>query len=598
MTPTPSTGPTPGEPTLVGFVAGIGNALDVVVSGGYANIASDAYGVAVVDPSVPTVAGAADRPFFGQHLAISGTRAVTTGRAQDGTTHLWVLDLADPTRPAVLGELSTTIPAGGLGEFMDVVVNSSGTLAVAAVGTTGVWVIDLSNPSSPELLGTYDTPGTVWGVALNAASTLVYVADGASGLKVLGLGNPSQPNLVGSLVLGGTQRGIDVVGGYAYLANQNGTLRIIDVNNPAAPVLKGRASLTGFGYHVACEGALCAAISGNATNDYLDIVDVSNPVAPVRTGSTAVAPAGSGKGVDLVAGRAYVAANGGGLVIYTTGGSPTLEGSVDDTFVGQALDVAAGKALIVGKDLPSNTALMITLDVSVPSEPELLGQLGNVALQNYTGVAVNNTATMAVVTQGTTGLVTVDLSNPSAPDVLGAYDSPGTAWGVVLNTAGTIAYVADGASGLRVVSLSNPSNPTSIGSLTMSGTMRAIDLQGSLVYLANQSGTLRVVDVANPSAPVLRGGGSITGFGYHVAVEGTLAAVISGNATNDYLDIVDVTNPILPVKIGSVAIGPAGAGKGVDITGGKAYVAAADGGLQIYDLANRCCRSSLARATR
>ncbi len=282
----------------------------------------------------------------------------------------------------------------------------------------------------------------------------------------------------------------------------------------------------------------------------------------------------------------YVAGNGEGLEIYTSGGTPMFDGSVDDTFFATAIADAPGKALIVGKDLPSNTALMVTLDTSVPTDPELLDQLGNGAIQNYTGVAVNSAGTLAVVTQGLTGLVTVDISNPAVITQRGSYDSPGTAWGVALNSAGTLAYVADGASGLRIVSISNPTAPSSVGTLAMSGTQRAAAVIGNTVYLANQNGTLRVVDVTNPAAPVLKGGASLTGFGYHVAAEGTLAAAISGDAINDYLDVVNVSNPTAPVKVGSVAIGPAGSGKGVDLKNGKAYVAANGFGLQIYDLAN------------
>jgi hypothetical protein len=70
-----------------------------------------------------------------------------------------------------------------------------------------------------------------------------------------------------------------------------------------------------------------------------------------------------------------------------------------------------------------------------------------------------------------------------------------------------------------------------------------------------------------------------------VAVEGTLAAVLSGDATNDYLDIVNVSNPTIPVRTGSVVIGPVGTAYGVALANGLASVAANTQGLQIYDVA-------------
>ncbi|PYO56186.1 MAG: hypothetical protein DMD83_15745, partial [Candidatus Rokuibacteriota bacterium] len=71
--------------------------------------------------------------------------------------------------------------------------------------------------------------------------------------------------------------------------------------------------------------------------------------------------------------------------------------------------------------------------------------------------------------------------------------------------------------------------------------------------------------------------------GVHIAVEGSVAAVLSTNAS-DFLDVLNVSTPALPVHIASVTLGPVGTGKGVTLTGGRAYVASNTLGLQIYDL--------------
>src|SRR6185369_4601616 len=107
-TPVPTATPAAGtlNPELVGFVPGVGSAMDVTLDNGLAFVASDVFGVSVIDSSVPTVVGSSRTAFLGEHSAVRGQRGVATGHAEDGTPHLWVLDLTDATQPVVVGELA------------------------------------------------------------------------------------------------------------------------------------------------------------------------------------------------------------------------------------------------------------------------------------------------------------------------------------------------------------------------------------------------------------------------------------------------------------------------------------------------------------
>ena len=60
-----------------------------------------------------------------------------------------------------------------------------------------------------------------------------------NGLVILDVSNPAAPVFVSRLYCQGTGEGIDVAGGYAYLANGPSGLRIINVGNPQSPVLAG-----------------------------------------------------------------------------------------------------------------------------------------------------------------------------------------------------------------------------------------------------------------------------------------------------------------------------------------------------------------------
>jgi hypothetical protein len=205
-------------------------------------------------------------------------------------------------------------------------------------------------------------------------------------------------------------------------------------------------------------------------------------------------------------------------------------------------------------------------------------------------VALNSTATMAVVAAGTQGILVVDLNNPAAPAVIGTYDTPGTAYGVALNSQATIAYVADGTDGLKILSLSNPRSPSLIGSLRLSGlSWNDVELYGTTVAcLLNQQGSLQTVDVSVPSAPLMLGTRGLYGFGREIAVDAATnkVAVLSQTST-DLLEVINIANPSQLLHEGYTPVTAlAGTANGVDLVNGYAYVAAGAGGLQIYTLSS------------
>jgi hypothetical protein len=582
-TPVPTQTATTFDPTLVGFVPGIGSAMDVAISGTKAFVASDPFGFSVIDvssPSMPTVLGAADQAFVGAHVAFGGTRAVVTG-ASNGYAHLWVLDVSAPATPSVVGELATTLPAAG---FFDVAMNGTGTLAVTAMGGAGIWAIDLTNPAAPVVRGTYDTPGIAYAVALNSAGTLAYVADGSGGVRIVSVSNPSAPSLVGAVAVSGIQRDIAVQSTIAYVIDQMGRLVTFDVSTPSAPRQIGALVLGRYAYNVAVEGSLAVVHDANSTA-YLDVINISSPTNPVVIGSIAVDAGGAVKGVALSGGRAYVADGTSGLRVYDLGTTPSLRSEVQDDFASTHLATTGTLSVVTGADMPTNTARFQIVNGADPTLPRIIGELATtLPAAGFFDVAINDAATLAVTAMGGAGIWVIDITNRAAPFVRGSYDTPGIAYAVAVNGTGSLAYVADGSGGIKILSLANPSAPALAGSLAVSGIQRDIAVQGAVAYLADQMGRLVTIDVATPSAPRQLGAVALGRYVFNVAVEGTRAIVHSANSTA-YVDVVDVASPATPVTLGSVAVDAAGAIKGIALAGGRAYVAASSQGVKVYDLA-------------
>jgi hypothetical protein len=335
--------------------------MDVAVASSTAFVASDPFGLSTVNvsnPAAPGVLGSSDLPFFGQSIAVSGTRAVVTGQTPEGLAHLWVLDVTDTATPTVLGELPTTIPAGSSTGFQRVALNSTGTRR------RGDGHADLGHrpeqPCRPVVRGSYDTPGTVNAVALNSTATLAFVADGTGDLQVVDIATPSAPTLLASLPLTGLHVDIALTGPLAYLVNSVGTLTIVNVSTPSAPVfVTSRAPVAGaYGQRIAVEATRAAVLANDATSAWLQSWDLSIPTSPLFLGAVAVGPVGTGKGVALAGGRAYVAANTQGLQIYDLSGSaaPVLLDAVGT--VGDALGIVVQSGLAYVADFPATITII------------------------------------------------------------------------------------------------------------------------------------------------------------------------------------------------------------------------------------------------
>ena len=83
-------------------------------------------------------------------------------------------------------------------------------------------------------MGFYDTPGYARDVTI--AGGYAFVADGNQGLRIIDISGPSRPVEIGAIGARGTTLGVAVSGTNAYIADYSRGLRVIDVSNPARPL--------------------------------------------------------------------------------------------------------------------------------------------------------------------------------------------------------------------------------------------------------------------------------------------------------------------------------------------------------------------------
>ena len=199
----------------------------------------------------------------------------------------------------------------------------------------GVQIYDISDftlPDSVAVLGNYnDANREERSVKVNGNIAYVGVAASnhanlISGLHVVDISDPAAPVLMGSYITAGVTNDVDLAGNYAYLADSLRGLLIIDISDPANPDSVGSYATAGPAWALDIDNNLAYIACGMAG---LEIVDISNPASPSLL--TSFAAAGEPKDVYVAGDYAYIASFwDGGLQILdvSTPASPVSEVSV------------------------------------------------------------------------------------------------------------------------------------------------------------------------------------------------------------------------------------------------------------------------------
>jgi hypothetical protein len=157
-------------------------------------------------------------------------------------------------------------------------------------------------------IGTYDTTGLALGV--EAVGNYAYVADYESGLQIINISNPAAPTLAGSYDTNNWAYGVQVVENYAYVADYYSGLQIINISNPAAPSLSGTYNTSSYAQGVEVVGnyAYVADVFSGLQN-----INISYHSDPSLSGSYDTTDAA--EMVQVVGNYAYVADSYLGLQI-------------------------------------------------------------------------------------------------------------------------------------------------------------------------------------------------------------------------------------------------------------------------------------------
>jgi hypothetical protein len=276
----------------------------------------------------PTVLSFVTIPGFANNVDVSGNFAYVAA----GTAGLHVLDITDRRAPRIVGTLDTP------GNANDVKV--VGSRAYIADGAAGLRIVNVSNPLSPTLLGSLDTPGTANDITV--VGDKVYVADGATGLQIIGVSDPAAPTLLGSINTPGDAKGVDVSGNLAVIADTS-TARVVDISNSAAPSGVGAIATT-ESHDVTVDGSIAYIADFEGS---LRVIDFSVPATPRLLASTSQSLGGIlldvAKARDFIFGADVFFVNGVPIINVADPANPVVRAQLnfparDDNGTGIAVD--------------------------------------------------------------------------------------------------------------------------------------------------------------------------------------------------------------------------------------------------------------------
>jgi hypothetical protein len=558
-------------------------------------------------------------------VASDGNRAFVYNQGFTGN-RLLVLDLADPASPRELGTLT-------LAARVEQVCPAGDRLYLAA-GPWGLIVVDVSDPTQPRELGRHLPDENITSVVADGTRLYVgnaYFGSANSGVLVFDSSAPGTLARLGRVSgiypRALSRRGRTIVG------SQPGTFFVADVSDPAQPLAPQSQPLDGDGLGIAVHGDTAYVASGTGGLFAFDLT-----TSPPRRLFRYAGPSGwTYRHVAVAGPRAYLAGDFAGLEVVH------LDGAAGPARIGTfpAFTEAPALARALALDGPrillaAGAEGLLTLDDSAPAQLRRVGHYPMV-VSGETRVSQGR-----AYVSGPTSVEILDVRQPPQPVPLGTIAIHGSR---ALLLEDTNLFVHADFSGLHVLRVDDPANPWRFGGVQLCPDCRAGTLARigtNLVAVApwghqfDPVGTLNILDPRSRHFPQPIGDwDEASGYSPGLAVHDPIAYLAglrrrteAASSTVAALSIIDLSDPAHPADLGfreptgmdaphfahlaaghlylgdtfgriaifdvSVPADPREVGNfsvrgrslAMDSRDGYAYVATADGGLVVLDLAD------------
>lgn len=266
-----------------------------------------------------------------------------------------------------------------------------------------------------------------------------------------------------------------VVGQYAYVADYDSCLMILNISDLSHPIVVAAYGSPGYrAVYVSDHYAFMVRYS------YVEIIDVSDPTSPALLWSDTTWERPTA--VTVRDNYAYIS------MFYVWDRSELrifdVSAPADPVLLGDC-DLGRGfvDAIFLSGDyayIASEREGLVIANISDPYNPVVVGNYW--AGYGYYRVGVS--AGHAYLPKGNIGLEIVDVSDPSGPSFVSIYDTDGSATDV--GVLDDFAYIADGPSGLQIIDVTDPANPVFAAGFETLESANEIFLTGGYIFLMDR----------------------------------------------------------------------------------------------------------------
>lgn len=249
-------------------------AVGATTAGTYLYVAGGASGlqvVAIQNISAPVKVASYNSPGQARGVALVGDLLYLA----DGDQGLTILDVANPVSPQMLGSLNT------LGFIHEVVVRDGLAYLAAGWGSGGLIIVDVVDPAAPTLVSSTPAGGDVRGLVVRGNHA--YLADFTGHLYTFDVTDPAAPVAVDQLATISEPTSVSLANDQLVVSCSFRGIQVFGLTDPGHPQLSSsfgpdQGLPIYFGSFVSCEGNL-AAVTG--TDYAMALIDLTNPAAPV-----------------------------------------------------------------------------------------------------------------------------------------------------------------------------------------------------------------------------------------------------------------------------------------------------------------------------
>lgn len=270
-----STTPEPLELTMLGTFDYSRYIHEIFVQDQYIYLAADNSGMAIIDavePELPSLAIFYHTPSTVSDIFISGDYAYLAC----GSADLIILDISDPYNPVCIGNY----PPPESPNLFARAVYVEGSYLYLGAGGGSLQILNISNPSQPALIGSISNLQGIYEISISGTNAYLLSTGDIenSFLDIIDITYPFNPEILGRCSFYWWSQHITIVNEYAYLTlPSNRNVNIYSVADPQNPSQVTEIETPGTAVDVFASGSYAYVADGDSG---LQIIDIFLPPDP------------------------------------------------------------------------------------------------------------------------------------------------------------------------------------------------------------------------------------------------------------------------------------------------------------------------------